>query len=832
MEEITSCQLYFDTRIASGFNQESLFCYSVSIGIVLGLVYGSIAPCLAAAAMMLNHYTFIGVKENATQDEIKKAYKKLALKHHPDKSKAPESDEIFKKLVEVYDVLTNPQKKKEYDLSLTQLMSVAPQFKRQGPSPGPGPRSYPPPPPPPNTFTHTESHQYGGYTRGPYNHNAQYNFPHQRHGGPAFPAPPPSASNSRNFNTSGSVPRQPPSANNNKFTHDDDDFDFAYRRNQQTHYDSFSNNKTYFTSSKTSYNSTNGASPGYVRNGSTFNKAGHNNNNNNNNSNNNTGGKFFKKRNQPNYTTSHTQYSPDGNIPPHNVRVPNNGAPPSRFHPSNLPPNPMRPFIPPPFIPPHANGPSPQQPPSANSSFRYTQGSTSVPSVPVDPLPNSWQKQKTNFKTSYVPSSSSPGGNIHQNSHHPSPPQSNANTSSKSQRQQQQQQQPPQPPPQSDIPIYPTNMEKPPTKDNPGPNSGPNPISDLTSSASSNSIPKKPPRTTLSINELFENMSNPSKNQSTPLKFEFDNIDISTKSTPRNIRTQNKYVNRNERSGIPSNSRSPSLSNGTNSGSNTPKFQTASGRPPRTSLEESNKFEYRFEETREDEGNFEDEESEDELVEIDESTFRSNGPPNFKKQKTQSNSPSPPPAEPPSRNRPNSSASSTGGGINSMNFDDFKKTTPLTQTNGNFEMKGFTRALEESNEDLNEGKKLKKQRNSNVPRLENEMLGIEEFQLYKLPEPSNIIKDLNDWQRYRREFDEFQTRAIKLKGFLSRYLDLRVNKDQEFTNFIFKSSFNMDLYDYGLQKDNAVAVHLVELNQSITRVMREYQDLKSRFPKH
>lgn len=60
-------------------------------------------------------YELLGVSKTATEDEIKKAYRKLALKYHPDKNKAPGSDEAFKKIAQAYDCLSNADKRKKYD---------------------------------------------------------------------------------------------------------------------------------------------------------------------------------------------------------------------------------------------------------------------------------------------------------------------------------------------------------------------------------------------------------------------------------------------------------------------------------------------------------------------------------------------------------------------------------------------------------------------------------------------------------------------------------------------------------------------------------------------
>ena len=52
-----------------------------------------------------DYYKILGVPRDASDDDIKKAYRKLALKYHPDKNKDPGSEEKFKELAEAYDVL-------------------------------------------------------------------------------------------------------------------------------------------------------------------------------------------------------------------------------------------------------------------------------------------------------------------------------------------------------------------------------------------------------------------------------------------------------------------------------------------------------------------------------------------------------------------------------------------------------------------------------------------------------------------------------------------------------------------------------------------------------
>lgn len=66
--------------------------------------------------MEKNFYKILGVSENATADEIKKAYRKIAMKYHPDKNPGnKEAESKFKAAAEAYDVLSDGQKKAKYD---------------------------------------------------------------------------------------------------------------------------------------------------------------------------------------------------------------------------------------------------------------------------------------------------------------------------------------------------------------------------------------------------------------------------------------------------------------------------------------------------------------------------------------------------------------------------------------------------------------------------------------------------------------------------------------------------------------------------------------------
>ena len=65
---------------------------------------------------MVDYYEILELKKNCSEDEIKKAYRKLALKYHPDRCKEPEGEEKFKKINEAYSILSEPDKRRQYDM--------------------------------------------------------------------------------------------------------------------------------------------------------------------------------------------------------------------------------------------------------------------------------------------------------------------------------------------------------------------------------------------------------------------------------------------------------------------------------------------------------------------------------------------------------------------------------------------------------------------------------------------------------------------------------------------------------------------------------------------
>ena len=78
-----------------------------------------------------DYYEVLGVEKNATEQEIKKAYRKLAMKYHPDRNKDnKEAEEKFKEASEAYEVLSDADKKAQYD----QFGHSA--FENGGPGPG------------------------------------------------------------------------------------------------------------------------------------------------------------------------------------------------------------------------------------------------------------------------------------------------------------------------------------------------------------------------------------------------------------------------------------------------------------------------------------------------------------------------------------------------------------------------------------------------------------------------------------------------------------------------------------------------------------------------
>ena len=92
-------------------------------------------------AQTKDYYSVLGVPASASQDEVKKQYRKLAAKHHPDKNPTdPKAAERFKEISEAYQVLGDAEKRKQYDTmrSLGAFDAFRGGGQRRGPGPQPG----------------------------------------------------------------------------------------------------------------------------------------------------------------------------------------------------------------------------------------------------------------------------------------------------------------------------------------------------------------------------------------------------------------------------------------------------------------------------------------------------------------------------------------------------------------------------------------------------------------------------------------------------------------------------------------------------------------------
>ena len=69
---------------------------------------------------MENHYSVLGINNSATVEEIRRAYRILARRYHPDVNPGNSSEEKFKRISQAYDTLSNTEKRREYDTELEQ----------------------------------------------------------------------------------------------------------------------------------------------------------------------------------------------------------------------------------------------------------------------------------------------------------------------------------------------------------------------------------------------------------------------------------------------------------------------------------------------------------------------------------------------------------------------------------------------------------------------------------------------------------------------------------------------------------------------------------------
>ena len=64
---------------------------------------------------MSDFYVLLGISREASEAEVKKAYRKLAMELHPDRNPSPQAEARFKEITEAYEVLRDPQKRAAYD---------------------------------------------------------------------------------------------------------------------------------------------------------------------------------------------------------------------------------------------------------------------------------------------------------------------------------------------------------------------------------------------------------------------------------------------------------------------------------------------------------------------------------------------------------------------------------------------------------------------------------------------------------------------------------------------------------------------------------------------
>jgi len=75
----------------------------------------------------MNYYQILGIEQSATEGDIKRAFRRLANKYHPDKNADPQAEEIFKGINEAYDVLGDPSKRVLYDGTLANPFDPIPE---------------------------------------------------------------------------------------------------------------------------------------------------------------------------------------------------------------------------------------------------------------------------------------------------------------------------------------------------------------------------------------------------------------------------------------------------------------------------------------------------------------------------------------------------------------------------------------------------------------------------------------------------------------------------------------------------------------------------------
>ncbi|XP_070707165.1 dnaJ homolog subfamily B member 9-like [Pempheris klunzingeri] len=81
--------------------------------VVLQLCISEALP--AASGTSINYYDTLNIEATATDGQIKKAFRRLAVKYHPDKNKSDDAEKTFRQITEAYTVLSNKEKRRLYD---------------------------------------------------------------------------------------------------------------------------------------------------------------------------------------------------------------------------------------------------------------------------------------------------------------------------------------------------------------------------------------------------------------------------------------------------------------------------------------------------------------------------------------------------------------------------------------------------------------------------------------------------------------------------------------------------------------------------------------------
>ena len=79
---------------------------------------------LAGSFLVENLYAALGVAPNASDEEIKKVYRALAMRYHPDRNDAPGAEVRFKSVTKAYEILSDPARRAEYDQSVNHRIIV------------------------------------------------------------------------------------------------------------------------------------------------------------------------------------------------------------------------------------------------------------------------------------------------------------------------------------------------------------------------------------------------------------------------------------------------------------------------------------------------------------------------------------------------------------------------------------------------------------------------------------------------------------------------------------------------------------------------------------